>query len=342
MNIIEIAKRAKVSVATVSRTLNRLPTVQPKLAKRVWRVVKDCDYFPNGQARALVLGRSRTFGVVSPEIVSPFFASIIEHFERIAAVNGYEILLAITGYDQEKSRGAVRRMIERRVDGIALLTSVPSSEIGESCHALSLPLVHIDLDGSLDRVTSVRVDYSAGIRQAVHHLAALRHRKIAFVARSRQLPAATARRKAFEKWLNEIGLAVIPQWMLTGENDTPNGRQQLFSDFFQLVPMPTAVVCSDDLIATGLLQEASRRGVVVPKDLSVVGIENLWVAERTVPQLTTVLVAYDKIAAALFSVLRAQFPESDSSGREFALPAELILRDSTALLASPGARIAEK
>src|SRR3954453_2254229 len=122
MDIREIAKRAKVSTATVSRTINHVPTVDPQLAKRVWKVIDELGYYPNTQARALVSGRSRIFGLVVSEITNPFFPEIVQVFEDIAVENGYEILLTSTANDPGRMDSSVRRMIERRVDGIAVMT----------------------------------------------------------------------------------------------------------------------------------------------------------------------------------------------------------------------------
>src|ERR1700704_1193889 len=122
MDIREIAKRAKVSTATVSRTINRIPTVNPTLAKRVWRVVDELGYYPNTQARALVSGRSRIFGLIVSEITNPFFPEIVQVFETIAVQHQYEILLTSTVNDPKRMESSVRRMIERRVDGVAVMT----------------------------------------------------------------------------------------------------------------------------------------------------------------------------------------------------------------------------
>ena len=122
MDIREIAKRARVSTATVSRTINRIPTVNPQLAKRVWNVVEELGYYPNTQARALVSGRSRIFGLIISEITNPFFPEIVQVFERIAVQHHYEIMLTSTGNDPTQMEMAVRRMIERRVEGVAIMT----------------------------------------------------------------------------------------------------------------------------------------------------------------------------------------------------------------------------
>ena len=122
MDIRDVAKRARVSTATVSRMLNRQPSVQAQLAKRVWKAVEELGYYPNRSARALVSGRSRVFGLVVSEITNPFFPEIVQTFENLAVDHGYEILLTSTIHDPKRMELAVRRMIEGRVDGIAVLT----------------------------------------------------------------------------------------------------------------------------------------------------------------------------------------------------------------------------
>src|ERR1700684_240562 len=119
MDIREIAKRAKVSTATVSRAINRVPTVNPALAKRVWSVIEELGYYPNTQARALVSGRSRIFGLIISVITNPFFPEIVQGFEDIAVQNNYEILTTSTVHDPARMALSVRRMIERRVEGVA-------------------------------------------------------------------------------------------------------------------------------------------------------------------------------------------------------------------------------
>ena len=117
MNIHEIATRARVSTATVSRTINRVPTVKAQLANRVWKAVEELGYFPNLQARALVSGRSRIFGLIVSEITNPFFPEIVHVFEETALKHNYEVLLTSTVHDTERMKIAVRRMLENRVEG---------------------------------------------------------------------------------------------------------------------------------------------------------------------------------------------------------------------------------
>src|SRR3981189_1199155 len=196
MDIREIARRAKVSIATVSRTINRVPSVDPQLAKRVWKVVEELGYYPNTQARALVSGRSRIFGLIISEITNPFFPEIVQVFERIAVQHHYEILLTSTGHDPKRVETAGRRMIERRVDGVAVMTFGMEDLLLEDLKLRKVPLVFVDVGPARPRGSTIRIDYLNGIRQGVQHLAALRHERIAFITGPLILKSAGARKQA--------------------------------------------------------------------------------------------------------------------------------------------------
>src|ERR1700724_1950591 len=171
MDIREIAKRAKVSTATVSRTINRVPSVAPQIAKRVWKVVEELGYYPNTQARALVSGKSRIFGLVVSEITNPFFPEIVQSFEDIAVQNNYEILLTSTVHNPKRMELAVRRMIERRVDGVAILTFGMEDSLVEDLRFRKVPLVFVDVGPQVPGIANIRVNYQNGIRQEGQHLA---------------------------------------------------------------------------------------------------------------------------------------------------------------------------
>src|SRR5436305_7086019 len=227
MDIREIAKRAKVSTATVSRTINRVPTVDPLLAKRVWRVVDELGYYPNTQARSLVSGRSRIFGLIVSEITNPFFPEIVQSFEDIAIEHNYEIMLTSTVYDPKRMALAVRRMIERRVEGVAILTFGMEDSLIADLRFRKLPLVFVDVGPSAPGVSNIRVDYQNGIRQAVQHLAALRHTRIAFISGPLQLHCAVGRHKAFIRAMREIGLEPEANLLYEGDHTMDGGIRAL-------------------------------------------------------------------------------------------------------------------
>src|SRR5712664_2167480 len=210
MDIREIAKRAKVSTATVSRTINRVPSVDPQLAKRVWKVVEELGYYPNTQARALVSGKSRIFGLIVSEITNPFFPEIIHVFEETALQHNYEILVTSTVHDPERMKTSVRRMLEHRVEGVAVMTFGMEESLLDDLKLRNVPLVFVDVGPPRPRVSNIRIDYLHGIRQAVQHLAALRHEKIAFITGPLRIKSAEARQQPFVRSMTEIGLEVDP------------------------------------------------------------------------------------------------------------------------------------
>ena len=182
MTVQDIAKRAKVSTATVSRTINRIPTVAPVLARRVWRVIEQVGYYPNTHARTLVSGRSRIFGLIVPEITNPFFPEIVQTFTELGIRHQYEVLLSFLAQDSLLVEKAARQMIERRVDGVAILTFAVEDALVEIFARENVPVFVVDMESADSLVKSARIDYEHGIRQAVQHLAALGHLRIAFVS----------------------------------------------------------------------------------------------------------------------------------------------------------------
>jgi LacI family transcriptional regulator len=134
---------ANVSIATVSRTINRVSTVNPKTAKRVWEVIEKLNYFPNTQARSLVSGRSRLLGLIVSEITNPFFPELIQGFEDIAVEHGYEILISSTNYDPRRMSLCIRRMLERRAEGVAVMTFGVEKPLLEQFAERNIPLVFV-------------------------------------------------------------------------------------------------------------------------------------------------------------------------------------------------------
>ncbi|MGH9595269.1 MAG: LacI family DNA-binding transcriptional regulator, partial [Edaphobacter sp.] len=182
MDIRTIARAANVSIATVSRTINNVATVNPQIAKRIWAVIDELDYFPNTQARALVSGRSRLFGLIVSEITNPFFPELIQGFEDIAVENGYEILVSSTNHDPKRMSHCIRRMLERKVEGVAIMTFGIEEPLLDQLAKRKVPLVFIDIGPKSPGISLLKVDYHHGIRQGVQHLAVLGHRDIAFIS----------------------------------------------------------------------------------------------------------------------------------------------------------------
>lgn len=332
MSIHEVARRAKVSIATVSRTINGVPTVTPQLSRRVWKVVKELGYYPNTQARALVSGRSRIFGLIVSEITNPFFPEIVQGFEDVAVQHNYEILTTSTVHDPKRMALSVRRMIERRVEGVAIVTFGMEEEIFADLKSRQVPLVFVDVGPLLPRMSNIRIDYLHGIRQAVQHLAALRHERIGFISGPLTLKTAVARQRAFVQAMEEVGSPIESKYQIEGHHTMEGGIEAL-KQILNLPKRPTAVLCSNDMTAIGVMREAYEQGIRIPDDLSVIGFDDIRLAQFMIPPLTTVKMSQTEIARLAFHALLADVQRKgpSSEGSEYVLRTSLVLRDSTAM-----------
>ncbi len=277
MDLREIARRARVSTATVSRAINHVSTVNPQLAKRVWKVVDELGYFPNTQ--------------------------------------------------MEQS---VRRMIERRVEGVAILTFGMEESLLGHLRFRKVPLVFVDVGPDAPGIVNIRINYLNGIRQAVQHLAALRHTRIAFVAGPPRLKSALARTEAFKTSMAEIGL--LPEVIVTGDHTMEGGMRALV-ELLGARDQPTAVVCSNDMTAIGVMREAYDHGITIPTDLSIVGFDDIRLAQFMTPPLTTVQMSQKELAQIAFRALLEEVGRESRSTQksEYELITSLILRRSTAM-----------
>jgi len=332
MDIRTIARAANVSIATVSRTINHVVTVNPKIAKRVWEVIDELDYFPNTQARALVSGRSRLFGLIVSEITNPFFPELIQGFEDIAVEHGYEILVSSTNHDPKRMSHCIRRMLERKVEGVAIMTFGIEEPLLDQLAKRKVPLVFIDIGPKRPGISLLKVDYHHGIRQGVQHLATLGHRKIAFITGPANLHSAQSRLSAFTTSLKECGIPSNPAWIIEGDHTLKGGiaaMERLLSENAKNIP--TAVMCSNDMTAIGVLHKLYRAGLRVPDDLSVIGFDDIHIAEVTIPPLTTVQMSRFELARAAVTALRAHIESSETTEpkRDYKIQTDLIVREST-------------
>ncbi|HZS98858.1 MAG TPA: LacI family DNA-binding transcriptional regulator [Terriglobales bacterium] len=332
MDIREIAKRARVSTATVSRVVNRVPTVNPQMAKRVWNVIEELGYYPNTQARALVSGRSRIFGLIISDITNPFFPEIVQVFEAIAVQHRYEILLSSTSHDPKRMESSVRRMLERRVEGVAVLTFGMEEPLLEHLHVREVPIVFVDVGPQRPWVSNIRIDYLHGIRQAVQHLAALRHERIAFISGPLKLKSALARQQAFVRSMREIGMECDSALMVEGDH-TMEGGMAACAKLLSLSHRPTAMMCSNDMTAIGVMRKSHETHIAIPHNLSVVGFDDIRLAQFMIPPLTTIQMSQAELARIAFDALMADVERETPApnGTEYVLKTNLVLRQSTGM-----------
>jgi LacI family transcriptional regulator len=326
-----VAAAARVSIATVSRTVNGSPPVSDRLKKRVWQAIKQLNYLPNTHARTLVSGRSRLLGIIVENITNPFFPELIRSFEEIAVAHGYEILVSSTNSDPAVLATCARRMLERKVDGVAVMTFGEEEPVLDQIVHGGIPIVLAEFKLDDPKASTILLDYSTGIHAAIRHLADLGHRAIAFLAGPHSLHSAITRENGFRAAIAAAGLPLKKNWVIECDH-TLKGGVAGFEQLSKLGNRPTAIVCSNDMTAIGVLRAAYAAGLRVPEDLSVVGLDDIDFAAYTLPPLTTIRLSRVELARAAFEALhmRAEDPESPKRKREFLVSTSLVVRGSTA------------
>jgi len=331
-----VAALAKVSIATVSRTINSSPAVSEKLSKRVWQAIEQLNYYPNTHARSLVSGRSRIFGIIVENITNPFFPELISSFEEIAVANGYEILVSSTNINSASQlTSCVRRMLERKVEGVAVLTFGSEESVLDQLSIHDMPVVLAEFRLNDPNISTIILDYSAGIHQAVAHLVALGHTRIGFLAGPHQLHSAITRLDAFRQTMRESNLEVHQDWIIECDH-TLKGGVVGFEKLMALKSRPTALICSNDMTAIGVQRGVHNAGLRIPDDLSLIGLDDIDFAEFTLPPLTTIRLSRQELAKAAFDALIQQVEHASTPAnskpvqREFTVSTTLIVRASTA------------
>jgi DNA-binding LacI/PurR family transcriptional regulator len=218
-----VASQAKVSIATVSRTINGSSAVSDRLQKRVWQAVHQLNYFPNTHARTLVSGRSHLLGVIVENITNPFFPELIQSFEEIAVAHGYEILFSSSNSDPVVLTRCVRRMLERKVDGVAVLTFGEEEPVLDQLVHHNVPVVLAEFRLDDPKSATILLDYATGFRAAVNHLAKLGHTRIAFLAGPHKLHSALTRENDFRAAIEAEGLPLQKKWIIECDHTLKGG-----------------------------------------------------------------------------------------------------------------------
>jgi len=325
MNIREIAKKAGVSTATVSRVVNGTAPVAERTEQRVRKAIEHLGYYPNSHARTLGSGKSQMYGLIISDITNPFFPEVVKYFEQIAVEHGQEVLIANTNYQPERMKICVRRMLERKVDGVAIMTSEMEPELIQVLKNRGVPIVFLDTGDVGSQISNILIDYDHGVGIAIDHLTSLEHRRIAFISGPPSLASARIRQQAFLAALHGKGLKCVDEYIGTG-NHRIEGGQAAMERMLDLRVKPTAVLASNDLTAIGVVRAIHAAGLRVPEDISVVGFDDIELSSFLEPPLTTVRVSRAEIGTRAFTALYAG---NKNSGTAFRIATELIVRQST-------------
>jgi len=331
MNIKEVAKLAKVSTATVSRTINGSDKVSARTAERVQKAIKQLNFYPNTHARTLVSGRSRMIGLIISDITNPFFPELVKHFEDQAVQKGFEVIIANTDYKPKRMAECVRRMLERKVDGAAIMTSEADPSLLTELTRRDIPMVFMDTGANTARSANILIDYGQGIQEALQHLFSLNHRRIGFISGPLSLQSARRRLDAFVSGMQARGLQAEEELIEKGDHRSEGGISAM-RNLLRLKEPPTAVIASNDLTAIGALGAIHDAGLEVPRDISLIGFDDISFARLTQPPLTTILLSRSQLAITALAALDRLIRREKGEATGYTLSTHLVTRESTRTL----------
>ena len=331
----DVARRAGVSVKTVSNVVNGYVHVSTTTRDRVDRAIADLDYRPNLSARNLRSGRSGIVALALPDLEVPYFAELAVHVVRAARTQGWTVLIDQTDGDRDREARVLENFGTHLVDGV-LLSPVASAADELAARRATTPLVLLGervYDGPADHVS---IDNVAAAATAVAHLTGLGRRRVAAVGRQTAVSAETARLRlqGYEEALRMAGLPVDPSLVVgTGSFTRAEGAAAV-DRLLGLDQPPDGLFCFNDLLALGALRRLHERGVRVPDDVAVVGVDDVEDGRWSVPTLTTVRPDKSRLAQLAVGLLAERIetaPLGDGRApRELEAPFDLVVRESSA------------
>ena len=332
----DVARRAGVSTATVSRVLAGIGNPRPATAEAVLAAVEALAYRPSDVARSLRMKRTRTLGLIVTDIQNPFFPELVQAADLAARGLGYSILLGSAAYDEHRAMHYLDLMVSRRVDGMIVASSQLSDEAWQWLQAAPVPVVVANAEPPGLPMTVITSDNEAGAALATGHLLALGHRRIAYVRGSATFTADEPRLAGFRHACRAAGLPKGDTPELRGDGQVEGGERAV-AELLARGPAVTAVACYNDVTAIGALRALRTAGRNVPGDVSVIGCDDIAAAAWVSPALTTVAqqkaemgrLAVERLAAAIDG------PDHRSPPETIRLPMILRARESTGPVPDP-------
>lgn len=323
----EVAKRAGVSPATVSRVLNKTQYISAETQQRVLDAVHQLNYFKNVHARRLATGQSDLFGLVISEISNPYFPEIIRGFQTAAWDRGFDVLLCNTEYNELRTKSVMRKLIESDVRGVAIMTASVDKSAASPLTEAGVGVVFCNLGQTEKLVSNISIDYQRGIAEAIEHVIELGHRNAAIISGPVDNHTAIIIKQALLTGLRARKLDPFP--VLESNYHVDAGASSVRTILSQS-KIPTVFFCGSDLIAMGAMSALEEAGVKVPEDVSIVGIDDIAFAFHARPPLTTIRVPRERLGTIAFEALDKMLKLKRRGGADYYLETKLVVRKSTA------------
>jgi LacI family transcriptional regulator len=325
VTIKDIAKVANVSYSTVSRALTGQPQIPEETRKKILKVANSMGYTPNALAKGLVTKSTYTLGLIVPDIVNPFFPEVIQGIEECATNYGYRVYLCTSNWKIEKEKECLHKLYGSSVDGILIFpASDDVSHITDS--KINIPIVFVNHKPACPDCSYVAVDDFKSAILAVEYLLKLGHRKIAYVGGLETNGSNIERINGFKTVMGNYGIPIRPEYIVYGEYKQSSGYQ-LTKELLIDRELPTAIIAGDDLLALGIIQAIEEFGLKVPKDISVIGFDDISYASLDKIQLTTICIPRYVMGETSVELLikKIQHPE-DAEVRSKILETNLVVR----------------
>lgn len=325
----DVARIAGVSTATVSRTLSNPKVVNESTREKVANAVKVSGYRINRAARNLRTQRAQSVLVLLPDLANPFFSAILEGVSICLSAKGYSMLIASTHQVHASGEQLVDYLDDARADGMIVLDGGLSQGVVKSLEDASTTKPVVFACEWIDNgpFPSVRSENRRGTQAAVQYLHALGHTKIAHVTGPEGNVLMHARKEAFVSEINALVLEFNPEWMIQGDFSLEAGCAAA-ETWIAMHNRPTAVFCASDQIAYGFISELSRHDFQIPKDVSVMGFDDIELSERFIPPLTTVQQDRTQLGKTAAKIVLERLEGIDEN-YSVVIPVSLIEREST-------------
>ncbi len=327
VTILDVARLAGVSTATVSRVLHSSNRVSPETRGRVETAVRTLQYRPSAIARSLAAGATRTIGIMVSDVTNPYYPEMVAGMEDAAHAAGYNIFLCTSRDDPGREKTYLELLMERRADGVIVASSGLSEQRPTSLQDLATPLVLVNSDGRGLGVPSVSSDNYGGARDLTRYLLRLGHRRIAHISGPTTSQSTGERVRGYTDALRSAGVEPETTLLVASEGDAPTGESAMLNVLSSGV-RPGAVFAYNDLAAIGALHACYRAGVQVPQDISLAGFDNIQLSGLIRPPLTTMAQATGEMGRLAVEQL-ISIVEGRGSGSNILLPCTLIEREST-------------
>jgi LacI family transcriptional regulator len=326
----DIAQIMGISGSTVSRALRDDPRISEKVIREVKSTAVRLGYVPNIAASNLRMGKTKLIGLIVRDIRDGFCLEVIPSVESACAASEYGLLLCNAGASQQGELEYLRTLLERRVDGIILITPVTTIPNPYLMFRREVPLVLVDSVVNGAPICTVSVDHTAGGYLSTKHLLELGHQHIAFLSGPLSLSSSLRCVEGYRNAMTEAVVRIEDQIVILTERTDIQAGYDGMLDILKLNPRPTAVATFSDLMAAGALEAARHCGLAVPDELSIIGYDDIPLSSLLTPPLTTIKQNKDELGAIAMQLLLDEIHDPSHIHQQVQIPPTLVLRGSTA------------